>query len=148
MSKTGLPVFDETIHATNTWLHEIAARLGWDDRAKAYRLLRTSLHALRDRLPVTAAAQLSAQMPMLIRGIFYEGWRPAQVPNKVRTREEFLAGLRDAFSADPGFDAEAAFREVIAVMKLHISAGEMEALRRSMPTPLKAFWEDEEAPDG
>ncbi len=142
MSATGLPVFDETLHATNTWLHEIAARLGWDDRHKAYRLLRACLHALRDRLPVTAAAQLAAQLPMLMRGIFYEGWRPAQVPIKTRSREEFLAGVREAFSNEPDFDAEAAFREVIAVMKLHVSAGEMEAVRRSMPEAIAALWED------
>lgn len=142
MSLTGLTVFDDTIHATNTWLHEIASRMGWDDRRKAYRLLRTSLHAIRDRLPVTQAAQLAAQLPLLMRGVFYEGWRPSDVPKKTRTREEFLAGIRDAFSAEPDFDAEAAFREVVAVMKFHVSAGEVQALRRAMPEPIEALWED------
>lgn len=146
MSATGLPVFDETLHATNTWLHEIGSRMGWDDRHKAYRLLRTSLHALRDRLPVTAAAALAAQLPMLMRGIFYEGWRPAHVPVKVRSREAFLAGVRQAFSNEPGFDAEAAFREVIAVMKLHVSVGEVEAVRRAMPEAIAALWEDGGSP--
>ena len=51
MSMTGLPVFDETVHATNTWLHEITSRLGWDDRKKGYRLLRASLHVLDLALP-------------------------------------------------------------------------------------------------
>ncbi len=143
MTTTGLTVFDDTIHATNTWLHEIGSRMVWDDRRKAYRLLRTSLHAIRDRLPPTAAAHLAAQLPLLMRGVFYEGWRPSEVPKKTRTRDEFLSGIRDAFSDDPDFDAEAAFREMVAVMKLHVSAGEMEALRRAMPDPIKALWEDE-----
>ena len=143
MSTTGLPVFDETIHATNTWLHEITSRMGWDDRQKGYRLLRACLHALRDRLPVTEGAQLSAQLPMLMRGIFYEGWRPAAVPNQVRSVEAFLAGLRAAFSEDPDFDAEAAFREMIDVMRLHVSAGEIEDVRRAMPEELRVLWEDD-----
>jgi uncharacterized protein (DUF2267 family) len=142
MSTTGLHGFDETLHLTNTWLHEIASRMGWDDRQKAYRLLRASLHALRDRLPVVAAAQLAAQLPMLVRGFYYEGWRPAIVPKKVRTPEEFLAPLRDAFSDDPDFDAETAFREVLAVMRMHVSAGELEDARRNMPDAIRRLWED------
>lgn len=143
MTMTGLPVFDETVHATNTWLHEITSRLGWDDRQKGYRLLRLSLHALRDRLPITEGAQFSAQLPILLRGIFYEGWRPALTPGGARTTHEFLAGLRAAFSDDPDFDAEAAFREVINVVRMHVSAGEVEDMRRAMPDEIKRLWEDD-----
>lgn len=141
MSATGLSVFDETIQATNTWLHEITSRMGWDDRQKGYRLLRACLHALRDRLPVSESAQLSAQLPMLIRGIYYEGWRPAAEPRKVRSIDEFLSGVRAAFSADPDFDAAAAFREVIDVMRLHVSAGEIEDMRRTMPQEIRTLWD-------
>jgi uncharacterized protein (DUF2267 family) len=143
MTMTGLPVFDETVHATNTWLHEITSRLGWDDRQKGYRLLRLSLHALRDRLPVAEAAQFSAQLPILLRGVFYEGWRPTRTRGRVRTIDKFLAGLRAAFSDDPEFDPEAAFREVINVMRMHVSAGEIEDMRRAMPTEIKRLWEDD-----
>jgi uncharacterized protein (DUF2267 family) len=142
MTMTGLPVFDETVHITNTWLHEITSRLGWDDRQKGYRVLRASLHALRDRMPVAEAAQFSAQLPILLRGIFFEGWRPSATPAKVHSVDEFLSGLRSAFSEDRDFDAEAAFREVISVMKFHISAGEMEDVRRTMPMEIKALWDE------
>jgi uncharacterized protein (DUF2267 family) len=143
MTMTGLSVFDETVHASNTWLHEITSRLGWDDRQKGYRVLRASLHALRDRMPINEAAQLSAQLPMLLRGVFFEGWRPSATPTKVRSRDEFLSGLCQAFSRDEDFDAEAAFREVVSVMKFHISAGEMENIRRAMPDEIKTLWDEE-----
>jgi uncharacterized protein (DUF2267 family) len=140
---TGLTVFDETVHTTNTWLHEITSRLGWDDRQKGYRVLRASLHALRDRMPVVAMAHLSAQLPILLRGVFFEGWRPSATPIKVRSVDEFLSGLRDAFSEDRDFDAEAAFQEVISVMRMHISAGEMEDVWRTMPVEIQALWEED-----
>jgi uncharacterized protein (DUF2267 family) len=143
MSMTGLPVFDETVHASNTWLHEITSRLGWDDRHKGYRVLRASLHAMRDRMPVSEAAHLSAQLPMLLRGLFFEGWRPAAEGHRVRTVDEFLSGLRGAFEHEPDFDAEAAFREVIGVMRLHVSPGAIEDVRRVMPEPLKGLWDEE-----
>lgn len=143
MTMTGLRVFDETVHATNTWLHEITSRLGWDDRRKGYRALRACLHALRDRMPVTEAAHFSAQLPLLLRGAFYEGWRPSETPTRARTVEEFLSGLHSAFAGDRNFDAEITFREVISVMKLHISAGEIEDVRRTMPDEIKTLWEED-----
>lgn len=143
MTMTGLTVFDETVHITNTWLHEITSRLGWDDRQKGYRVLRASLHALRDRMPVAEVAHLSAQLPILLRGVFFEGWRPSATPTKVRSVDEFLTGLRDAFSEDRNFNAEAAFQEVISVMRMHISAGEMEDVWRTMPVEIQALWEED-----
>ncbi|HSF93856.1 MAG TPA: DUF2267 domain-containing protein [Thermohalobaculum sp.] len=143
MTMTGLAVFDETVHTTNTWLHELSSRMGWDDRQKAYRVLRHGLHALRDRLPLTEAAQFSAQLPILLRGVFFEGWRPAAAPSQARTIDEFLSGLRAAFDQDPEFDAEAAFRELINVMKMHVSAGEIEDMRRAMPDEIKQLWIDD-----
>jgi len=76
MSQTGVAAFDSTIQTTNVWLHDIMERLGWQDRHRAYHALRAVLHALRDRLPVDQAAALGAQLPMLVRGFYYEGWHP------------------------------------------------------------------------
>lgn len=148
MTTTGLRTFDETVHAANAWLHELTARMGWEDRQRGYRLLRVSLRTLRDRLPVAEAAKLGAQLPILLRGVFYEGWRPATVPVETRSLDEVLSGLRAAFSDDPAFDAEAAFREVIGVMKLHVSPGEMEDVRRAMPAEIKTLWQDDAAASG
>ena len=142
MNATGLRVFDETLHATNTWLHKVTSRMGWDDREKG-RLLRLCLHTVRDRMPVGEAAHLSAQLPLLLRGVFFEGWRPAKVPLPVQTVEEFLAPLQKGFASERHFDAEAAFREVVDVMRMHVSAGEMEDVRRVMPDESKRLWAEE-----
>lgn len=77
MSATGLEVFDTTLQRTHTWLKDLMLVLGWQDRHKAYRALRATLHALRDRLTVEETAHLGAQLPMLIRGFYYEGWDPS-----------------------------------------------------------------------
>ena len=74
MSATALEVFDRTIHKTNIWLKDLMEILGCTDRQEAYTSLRATLHALRDRLTIEETAQVAAQLPMLIRGFYFEGW--------------------------------------------------------------------------
>jgi uncharacterized protein (DUF2267 family) len=76
MSKTGLDVFDKTIQTTNIWLDEIMQVLG-PDRRLAWKVLSIVLHKLRDRLPVEASAHLSAELPLLVRGVYYDQFQPA-----------------------------------------------------------------------
>ncbi len=141
MTKTGLAVFDDTVHKTNAWLHEIGARLGWDDRAKAYRLLRVTLHALRDALSAEEAANLSAQLPLLIRGVFFEGWRPGRIPLRPPDRAAFLGAIAAAFGEESDFDAEAAVREVFDVATRHIDPGAVAKLRRELPDFVAELWD-------
>jgi uncharacterized protein (DUF2267 family) len=70
MSMTDVPTFDKTIVKTNRWLTDLQQAIGADDRNQAYLTLRAVLHALRDRIPPDEVAQLSAQLPTLIRGFF------------------------------------------------------------------------------
>lgn len=142
MTMTGLKTVDETVHTTNTWLHEITSRLGWEDRQRGYRLLRVGLHAIRDALPLGGVAHLSAQLPLLVRGVFFEGWQPTRDVKTPRTIPDFLADISDAFSDDPTFDAETAFRELINVMKMHVSRGQMDNVRAAMPEAVKELWAD------
>ena len=142
MSTTGLPVFDETLHLTHTWLNDIMAKLGWDDRQRAYRALRATLHALRDRLPPIEASHLAAQLPMLIRGIYYEGWRPSGTPTKDRTADDFVAHIEEAFSRDPDENPERIVRAVFDVLKERISAGEIDGIIKVMPESIRTLWRD------
>jgi uncharacterized protein (DUF2267 family) len=99
MSTTGLDVFDNTIQKANLWLKEIMQDLGWENRHKAYEGMRVTLHTLRDRLPMGEAVDLGAQLPLLIRGVYYEGWVPAATPHKERHLEAFLSPIREYFGS-------------------------------------------------
>ena len=101
MSMTGLDVFDSTVHQTNVWLKSIMDRLGTDDRHRAYLALRATLHALRDRLPPEVAVHLGAQLPMLVRGFYYEEWHIAGTPTRERHAAEFPEPIRPRSGAIP-----------------------------------------------
>ena len=113
-------------------------RLGTGDRHLAYLALRTTLHALRDRLPVSEAAHLGAQLPMLVRGLYYEGWHPADKPFKEHSREAFLAHVKAGAHAQ-GFEPEPAVRAVFGLLAERISAGEIADVKGVLPGPIRAL---------
>ena len=96
MSITAIAPIESTIRTTNTWLEELAEELGWEDRQRVYHAFGAVLHALRpvdgrrDRRP-------PGQLPLLIRGLFYEGWNPHGKPVKERKKEDFLIHIAAAF---------------------------------------------------
>ena len=72
--------FAPAMETAHRWLAQVARQLGTDDRRFAHRVLRAWLHGVRDRIGVNSAAHFSAQLPELLRGEFFEGWRPSHVP--------------------------------------------------------------------
>jgi uncharacterized protein (DUF2267 family) len=144
MTMTGLEVFDTTLQKTHIWLNEITAELHWEDRFRGYKALRAGLHALRDRLTVEEAAHLGAQLPMLIRGFYYEGWTPNGKPNKIRSKDEFLAPIREQFRGDAEIDPERIARAVFKVLARRVTEGEIEDVKSLFPKELAALWPEAE----
>jgi uncharacterized protein (DUF2267 family) len=145
MSMTGLPAFDSTLQKTHEWLNELQQEMNLSSRQSAYLVLRAGLHALRDRLPIDEVAHLGAQLPMLIRGFYYEGWRPSDSPLRIRTKDEFLTLMLENLQVTPsahdmGFDPEEAARAVFRLLGRQLSPGEIDSIRRIMPEGLKELW--------
>src|SRR5512144_404204 len=88
---TDVVMVERSAESMRLWLNDLAAELGRPgDQQYAYRVLRGFLHTLRDRLPVNETAQLAAQLPELLRGVYYEGWRPSATPQGYHDLDEFL----------------------------------------------------------
>jgi uncharacterized protein (DUF2267 family) len=102
--------------------------------------LRAVLHCLRDRLTVDEAAQLGDQLPMLVRGIYYEAWHPAGKPEKIRTREEFLARISTHLPKARPINAEDAAHAVFQVLEKHVTAGEIQDVVQAMPQEIRTLW--------
>lgn len=117
--------FDNTVHKTNKLLKEIESGFNWPEnrRNQSYAALRAVLHTLRDRLPIMEAAQLGAQLPMLVRGMYYEGWSPAQVPIKM-DKAEFLQRIKQQFPFSIEGDMEDVVEIVLTSLRKHVSLGE------------------------
>jgi uncharacterized protein (DUF2267 family) len=132
-----VPAFASTVQKTKLWLNDLMRELQWEDAQKAYHGMRAVLHALRDRLTIQETADFASQLPMLIRGMFYEGWNPNAVPVKDRTKEAFLAHVFKAFPNDPSVDPERLTHAVMKVVASHVSIGEVDDIRSIIPKPIR-----------
>jgi uncharacterized protein (DUF2267 family) len=139
MSAVGLEEIDQAVQQTHIWINEVESRMGWDSKPRAYRLLRAVLHALRDHLQVNEAADLGAQLPILIRGLYYEQWQPAKTPLK-RDLKSFLDRVDAAFKPDPIDDTAKAASAVFALLSDKVSAGEIDDVKNVPPKAIRAVW--------
>lgn len=147
MSETGLPVFDKTLQETNGWLKSLMDHLHTDDRRDAYIVLRATLHALRDRIGPENAVHLGAQLPMLLRGLFYEGWHMAGTPTEEHNTQQFLDHIRREMPLIPAKDADRAARAVFEVMWEKIEPGEVAKVIGLLPANLRDLWPRVAQPD-
>lgn len=122
------------------WTIEVKKALGTDSTHRAWLALRTVLHALRDRLPVTEVAQVGAQLPMLVRGEFYTGWSPARRRKRERRLQPFLDQIRRAFKDEPDVDPAEITRLVFGVLQARFTAGEIADLQGLLPKHIRELW--------
>ena len=98
------------------------------------------LHALRDRLIVEEAADLGAQLPMLLRGAYFEGWKPAGKPLKERHLTEFLRHVSTELAGTEPEDPKVVTRGVFAVLARHLSPGQLADIRQGLPEQVRELW--------
>jgi uncharacterized protein (DUF2267 family) len=128
-----------TTEKTNVWLNELAEELLWDDQDLVFKVLRVVLHELRDRLPTNESAQLASQLPMLIRGCYYENWVPRPRPNHLHA-EDFLARVGQAFPTDFTIDPERVTVAVFRLISRHVSEGEIKDVQSCLPEDIQDLW--------
>lgn len=144
MSATGVDVFDKTLETTHIWLNEICKDLGLDKKV-AWKVLSTVLHKLRDRLTVELAVHLGAQLPLLIRGAYYDQFQPAKLPAKCNHLDEFVGEVAEWLRDVRPIDPDAAVRSVFRVLSRHVSEGQIAKVRDALPKSIRQSWSEPEA---
>lgn len=140
MSAQGLEVIDHTVHLTHEWINDLTARLGWYSSRSALRLLRVTLQHLRDHLSPDELAQLSAQLPLLIRGMFFEGWVPKKTPIKERRAQAFAGFIASQMEDTDEYRGAEDIACVFALLNDRLSAGEIHDVRVSLSEDVRSLW--------
>ncbi|WP_299031512.1 DUF2267 domain-containing protein [uncultured Sulfitobacter sp.] len=140
MTAQGLEVIDHSVHLTHEWINELAGRLDWSSKRSALRLMRVTLHRIRDHLLVDELAQMSAQLPVMIRGFFFEGWVPKDTPIKERHEDEFIAFVGHQMADTSEYRGRDDIKCVFDLLNARLSRGEVEDIRASLPQDIRDMW--------
>ena len=97
------------------------------------------LHKLRDRVPVELSAHLSAELPLLVCGVYYDQFEPAKQPTDWKL-EEFIQEVSRWLSDVRPIDPQDAVRAVLSVLSRHVQRGQIEKVKVALPADLRAFW--------
>ncbi|MBA4181123.1 MAG: DUF2267 domain-containing protein [Anaerolinea sp.] len=135
MAERGLEGIDHTVQQTYIWVDEIA-RLFHGNRHQAFQILRSFLHVLRDHIGLDESAQFAAQLPLLIRGLYYEGWDPSHSLVHERTADTFMARFVSEAGIRP-MDGQDALAAVGGVVGRHVSDGEAAQILSSLPAAIR-----------
>lgn len=140
---TKAAVLDTSLQRTHEWLHEIGEELGFDNERAAYAALRATLHAVRDRLPAELVAHLGAELPLLVRGIYYEGWHPSAARLKEAHDENFLNSVGgELLGHDELGDVDAVARAVLRVIDRRIAPGQIAHVLDALPAQVRRLWRE------
>lgn len=142
MQTTDITALNHTVEQTNQWLDELVEKGPFANQQQAYSAFRAVLHAIRDNLVAGEAAHLASQLPMLVRGFYWEGWRPAEAPNTDRTRNAFLAHVESSLDGDPNatMDLEEATRAVTALLEEKLTEGQARHVRGHLSEEVRELW--------
>ncbi len=142
-----MALFDEWVHKGHEFLKEVMRELDTDE-ARAFRITKAVLHTLRDRLDPREGKDFAAQLPMVLKAVWCDGWDPTRGPDKsLKKKESFLRRVLSDPGLVPGVDlkdlndAESAVRAVFRVLKRHITPGEIEDVIRQLPEEVRELWE-------
>jgi uncharacterized protein (DUF2267 family) len=142
MSSKGLEVIDHSVQLAHEWINELAERLVWEDKKQVLHLLRAVLTGVRDHLPHDESAGFAAQLPLLLRGMYYEGWRPAATPEKDRSKESFVGKIDGHFTTDQEYGGEEDIATVMRFLNGRVTPGEIRDVRNALPPKIRSLWPD------
>jgi uncharacterized protein (DUF2267 family)/iron-sulfur cluster repair protein YtfE (RIC family) len=126
--------------ASFCWLDQVMEEMGYRDRPRACRAMKSVLHALRDRLSVHKAIALGATLPRQVRGLYYEDWQHRWDRTTPAQKKDFLREIAEPLKDEPDRDPEKTARSVFRALAHQIPAHEVESVRNSLPGELRSLW--------
>jgi len=98
------------------------------------------LRSIRDELLIGQSAHLAAQLPLLVRGAYFDQYRPAAQPVAERSQEDFIARIRQELAGCRPVRPDLAATVVMRTLNRHITEGQIKKVRDALPKGIRALW--------
>ncbi len=138
-------LFARTCNKAQIWINEMQKELKRLEGDAIYHLLKAVLQSLRDQMSIHEAAHFSAQLPLILRGSFFEGWNPYVTQQGAQSKDDFVASVKERLGpiGITTSELEPSILVALNVIKKHISAGEIKDLVAVVDPSLKTFIESD-----
>ena len=120
------------------WLDALIARALPATHNQARAMVRAILHRLRRHMTTEQVLIFADALPPLPRGIFIEGWRPAE-PQPLKSADELLREVTESL-APHHVPPDTIVADVFAIIAKHSEPPTSKTMRDQIPAPLKPLW--------
>lgn len=134
-------VFEQSVEKSQQWIAELHEELHWMSADACYHLLRAVLQTLRDQLSVDEAAQFAAQIPLVLRGSFYECWNPQTMAPRTLGKDDFISAVKAKLApvGNLRYEIDKGVLAALLVIKRHIGRGEMDEVIGALQPTMRSF---------
>jgi len=139
--------FDKQYDEATHFVKSVAKRLGTPgDLEHAVRVLKSVFGVLRRRIIPDESLQLISKLPLLVKGIYVDGWNIYEPLSEANTLDEFLIEIK---SHSPGrahldfSNVELAKKKIIAVfamLKQFVYGGELADILQDVSREANEAW--------
>ena len=139
---TDITSLDRAIQNTILWLNDIQAELKWDSQDNVYRATKAVLQTIRDRLPVEEVVHLTANLPLVMKGMLMDGYDLTEKPARIWTQDLFFELIEEYYNPFKrnAIHPEDAVRAVVRVLNRRMGGGEMCKVAATMPLEIKELF--------
>jgi uncharacterized protein (DUF2267 family) len=132
----------------NSFFKEVAQELQIpEDTELAARVTTAVFHTLRERITVEESMHLISNLPMILKGIYVDGWKIMKHVYNADTLEEFLNEVRQHAPRTGDHDfggkqmAKDTVKAVISVLRRYLDEGEIRHIQEQLPEGVAALFD-------
>lgn len=137
--------FDKYVHDANEYFKYLATKLGHpDEQNRVVFIWRAVMHTIRDRIHISESIDLISPLPMILKGMYVEGWKYHDKPlYDFETLEQMktqVKALQNKYG-EARFDWSKPTDEIISItlesLEKYVPAEQMEQIRNQLPDDIK-----------
>lgn len=145
MSNPQQPEFEKFIHEAHEYFNHLASELGHPNEQKRVVIIwRAVMHTIRDRIHMSEALDLASPLPMILKGMFIEGWKFRDKPlYNFDTLDEMKTQVKAHQNryGEAKFDWSKSTEEIISItldsLTKYVPAEQLEQIRNQLPKDIK-----------
>jgi uncharacterized protein (DUF2267 family) len=139
--------FEKYAQEANAFINKLAKKLGHpDEKNRAYIILRSVMHTLRDRITISESLHIIAQLPMFLKAVYSDDWKYQEKPERLSSIEEFTEHVKQeqAKYGETDFDWQKSSQEItqitIGLIAQYLSEGEIKDILSQVPEEMSELF--------